>query len=348
MDFTLRCNSLKCRAQLNDRAVVTTCSHIFCINCTNHLGLSNADSNIRVCPACDTPLTNPDDAAETRLDPTEDYKTSVLSGLSPTIIMECAGRALAFYSYQTTQEIMYQEYLARSLTEKYTTLNTEMDKVVHDANTEIANLRERLQAAEQEQKRFENDMHKMADAYKEKTKTQAHLQKVYTQLKAQVLAGQVASAASDDADATLRSATGEIFVDRLTGAGGPHSRLPVDRNRRRVDSQRRSNGSEGGGDGWRGNQGYNGRILSSRNALINATPQHRTRLGELNGQIYHPMGNIGAQHTPIVRQPLGNLGPNTFAGAGVNGHGLSAGMRAGKQVNTNAAPRGAWGSRLPG
>lgn len=176
---------------------------------------------------------------------------------------------------------MYQEYLARSLTEKYTTLNTEMDKVVHDANTEIANLRERLQgmltkgrsyiyhtdaalAAEQEQKRFENDMHKMADAYKEKTKTQAHLQKVYTQLKAQVLAGQVASAASDDADATLRSATGEIFVDRLTGAGGPHSRLPVDRNRRRVDSQRRSNGSEGGGDGWRGNQGYNGRILSSR------------------------------------------------------------------------------------
>ncbi|KAK7720433.1 hypothetical protein SLS57_005522 [Botryosphaeria dothidea] len=245
MDFTLRCNSLKCRAQLNDRAVVTTCS------------------NIRVCPACDTPLTNPDDAAETRLDPTEDYKTSVLSGLSPTIIMECAGRALAFYSYQTTQEIMYQEYLARSLTEKYTTLNTEMDKVVHDANTEIANLRERLQAAEQEQKRLENDMHKMADAYKEKTKTQAHLQKVYTQLKAQVLAGQVASAASDDADATLRSATGEIFVDRLTGAGGPHSRLPVDRNRRRVDSQR-SNGSEGGGDGWRTNQGYNGRILSSR------------------------------------------------------------------------------------
>ncbi|GME65786.1 Cyclin b1 interacting protein 1 [Neofusicoccum parvum] len=188
MDFSLRCNSLKCRTRLNDSAVVTTCSHIFCITCSNELGLARADAAIRVCPACDTPLSNPDDAVETRLDPTEDYKTSVLSGLGPTIIMECAGRALAFYSYQTTQEIMYQEYLARSLTEKYTMLNAQMDKVVHDANSEITNLREKLQTAQQEQKRLEDEMHKMADAYKEKAKTQAHLHKVYTQLKAQVLA----------------------------------------------------------------------------------------------------------------------------------------------------------------
>ena len=41
----------------------------------------------------------------TRLNPAEDYKTSVLSGLSPTIVMECAGRALAFFSYQTAQEM---------------------------------------------------------------------------------------------------------------------------------------------------------------------------------------------------------------------------------------------------
>lgn len=81
------------------------CSHVFCVACSNELGLSRADSAVRACPACDTPLTNPDDAVETRLDPTEDYKTSVLSGLSPTIIIECAGRALAFYSYQTTQEM---------------------------------------------------------------------------------------------------------------------------------------------------------------------------------------------------------------------------------------------------
>jgi hypothetical protein len=41
----------------------------------------------------------------TILRPTEDYKTSVLSGLDPTTIMECAGRGLAFWAYQTTQEM---------------------------------------------------------------------------------------------------------------------------------------------------------------------------------------------------------------------------------------------------
>ena len=83
---------------------LTATSHIFCIPCSEHLGLANA-ANHRVCPACRTALANPDDVVATQLDPTEDYKTSVLSGLSPTVIMECAGRGLAFWSYQSTQEM---------------------------------------------------------------------------------------------------------------------------------------------------------------------------------------------------------------------------------------------------
>lgn len=39
------------------------------------------------------------------LNASEDYKTSVLSGLSPEVIMECAGRALSFWSYQMTQDL---------------------------------------------------------------------------------------------------------------------------------------------------------------------------------------------------------------------------------------------------
>ncbi len=58
-----------------------------------------------MCPACDAQLMNPDDAVVAMLNPTEDYKTSVLSGLSPNVIMECAGRALNFWAYQSTQEM---------------------------------------------------------------------------------------------------------------------------------------------------------------------------------------------------------------------------------------------------
>ncbi|KAL8732533.1 MAG: hypothetical protein Q9166_002747 [cf. Caloplaca sp. 2 TL-2023] len=95
MDFALRCNNLKCRAQLTEQAVVTTCS----------LGLDAAPTGHRICPACETSLPNPDDAVSTQLNPTEDYKTSVLSGLNPSTIVECAGRGLAFWSYQSTQEM---------------------------------------------------------------------------------------------------------------------------------------------------------------------------------------------------------------------------------------------------
>lgn len=59
----------------------------------------------RRCPACQAVLHNPDDAVSTILNPTEDYKTSVLSGLDPNTIVECAGRALMFWTYQTTQEM---------------------------------------------------------------------------------------------------------------------------------------------------------------------------------------------------------------------------------------------------
>jgi len=51
------------------------------------------------------PLPNPDDAVIANLNPTEDYKTSVLSGLSPTVILECAGRGLSFWQYQMAQEM---------------------------------------------------------------------------------------------------------------------------------------------------------------------------------------------------------------------------------------------------
>jgi E3 ubiquitin-protein ligase CCNP1IP1 len=125
LDFYLRCNSLKCRAQLNERAVVTTCSsalhwsiclsranspnsHIFCLQCADRLGLSAPGPGERRCPACQAILSNPDDAVSTVLNPTEDYKTSVLSGLDPNTIMECAARALMFWTYQATQEVYAQ------------------------------------------------------------------------------------------------------------------------------------------------------------------------------------------------------------------------------------------------
>lgn len=74
--------------------------------------------------------------------------------------MECAGRGLAFWSYQSTQEMyvncqecrqhsadtvsVYQEYLAKTLKDKYSSLNIQVDKVVNDANAELEILHQKL------------------------------------------------------------------------------------------------------------------------------------------------------------------------------------------------------------
>lgn len=39
---------------------------------------------------------------------------------------------------------IYQEYLAKSLTDKYGNLSVQMDKIINDANSEIDSLNQRL------------------------------------------------------------------------------------------------------------------------------------------------------------------------------------------------------------
>ncbi|CAP96950.1 Pc21g20530 [Penicillium rubens Wisconsin 54-1255] len=186
MDFSLRCNSLKCRAELKEKAVVTTCSN-------------------RLCPACQTALLNPDDAVSTILNPTEDYKTSVLSGLDPNTIMECAGRALAFWAYQSTQEIFYQEYRAKTLTEKYANLNTQMDKIIHNANTEILSLQNKLSDMQSSQEDLQKKNQELNDMYRDKNNKLAQMTNLYNLLKARAMKSRMQTAASDTVSQALSS-----------------------------------------------------------------------------------------------------------------------------------------------
>ncbi|KAL2830568.1 hypothetical protein BDW59DRAFT_170124 [Aspergillus cavernicola] len=195
MDFCLRCNTLTCRASLKERAVVTTCSHIFCLQCAETRGLSRPTGRERHCPACQSTLNNPDDAVETVLNPTEDYKTSVLSGLDPNTIIECSGRALLFWTYQTTQEIVYQEFLEKTLTDKYTNLNTQMDKVIHNANSEISTLQARLADMQTAQENLRKKNQELVDMYREKCKKFSQITNLYNLLKSRAMRSQMQTAA---------------------------------------------------------------------------------------------------------------------------------------------------------
>ncbi|PWN25846.1 hypothetical protein BDZ90DRAFT_233858 [Jaminaea rosea] len=102
MDESLHCNWLKCRKSLlvEGKAVATTCSHIFCVSCAETLFNGN-----KQCPACKTVLDQPDDVVLSSLNPSADYRTSVLAGLAPDVVVDIAARSLAFWQYQTSQEV---------------------------------------------------------------------------------------------------------------------------------------------------------------------------------------------------------------------------------------------------
>ncbi|KAJ3734383.1 hypothetical protein DFJ43DRAFT_993030 [Lentinula guzmanii] len=126
MDTELKCNRLTCRKPLTDKAVVV---RLF-FDCANEL--FNA---ARLCPACESSLSEPYVCS---LHPSNDYKTSVLSGLTPSIILEICSRSIAFWQYQIHQENSFQQAVLRNLNDKNSQLQKQLDNVVREANGEIA------------------------------------------------------------------------------------------------------------------------------------------------------------------------------------------------------------------
>ncbi|CUS08516.1 unnamed protein product, partial [Tuber aestivum] len=93
--FVPRCSHLWPRAQTDGCAVVTTCSHIYRLPCATALQLIEPPPNDqRTHPAYSTALSKPDDAVIAVPNPSDDYKTCVLSGLSPSSTIEIRTRVL--------------------------------------------------------------------------------------------------------------------------------------------------------------------------------------------------------------------------------------------------------------
>ncbi|EXJ84593.1 hypothetical protein A1O3_05263 [Capronia epimyces CBS 606.96] len=135
--------------------------------------------------------------------------------------MECASRAIAFWTYQITQEISYQEYVARNLGEQNDHLNTAVDQIVHDANAEIQSLEKKLEGTSNSQqpathsdlngaltvdhKTLEHKYTELVDLYREKSRKHSQTQKLYDTLKRKCLADQSHGVVFNNDGQTLRS-----------------------------------------------------------------------------------------------------------------------------------------------
>lgn len=138
----LTCNYRKCRKVLDHFAVACSCSHIFCEeHCPSNFGGTNVK-----CLACKVSLSQEKmDIIPVDLAPNERFKSMVLAGQRPEIIMDICSRALAFWMYQSQQEIDYNLYISKRLSDKCKAVEEDSKNLVAMLQREKTNLEIELQ-----------------------------------------------------------------------------------------------------------------------------------------------------------------------------------------------------------
>ncbi|KAH9814534.1 hypothetical protein DFH28DRAFT_970285 [Melampsora americana] len=179
MNDSLKCNIISCRKSVtrDGKAVITNCSHIFCLSCANtHESLTHPNP-YPVCPACETSLPEPEDVVCTSLNPSADYKASVLSGLHPSIILEIASRALNFCRAATAEK--------------------DKENMRHQAENEVKLLSERLTISENELNTERRKVHEAAERHRSAQNNYEKLKANFEKVRINSLVNSISNPRSD-------------------------------------------------------------------------------------------------------------------------------------------------------
>ncbi|KAG8999907.1 hypothetical protein FRB90_011918 [Tulasnella sp. 427] len=130
---------------------------------------------------------NSDDVVICSLQPTNDYKTSVLSGLSPSLILEICSRAISFWTYQIHQEATFQAELLRNANEKNATFAKDLHNVIAEANSQLSLLNDKCSQLERDLELERRKMRDKDERMKEKDKEYQRLKNQYDGLKRKAL-----------------------------------------------------------------------------------------------------------------------------------------------------------------
>ncbi|THH33803.1 hypothetical protein EUX98_g442 [Antrodiella citrinella] len=124
--------------------------------------------------ACETSLTEPDDVVVCSLHPTNDYKTSVLSGLNPVIVLEICSSS-------------FQQTVLRTINDKSAYLQKELDNAVREARGQISLLNNKLSDVERDLDLERKRATSLQDAMKDREKEYQKLKVQYDKIKRKAL-----------------------------------------------------------------------------------------------------------------------------------------------------------------
>ena len=163
-----------CRTKLlAATAFVTACSHMFCETC-GQPALSR-----QACPVCHSSLPTKFDCVKIHTDPPEHFKTMVLAGLQPEAIMDVAGRALAFWSFQSSLRLI-------QLQDELTSKANELEALQHQVHSqgivgaaESSRSQQALAASQNEVRALRAENASLQERFADKTHQLQRLQAMY-------------------------------------------------------------------------------------------------------------------------------------------------------------------------
>ena len=133
---------------------------------------------------------------------------------------------------------MYQEYLAKTLSDKYTTLNVQMDKLVNDANAEIDGLNQRFSREtlsswgrlatddalelQVDQEKLKQDNQTLLNALREKNRKFAQTNELYERLKRKEMTAATQYVAFNSVDDALQVTTHTGSAANFNGIRSNH------------------------------------------------------------------------------------------------------------------------------
>ncbi|XP_039250854.2 E3 ubiquitin-protein ligase CCNB1IP1-like [Styela clava] len=165
MEGDLFCNVKSCRKRLSSgTAWATSCSHIFCDDDGQKI------ISKRICTACSKELSGKLDIVRIDTNPSEAYRTMVLVGQRPEVILDVCSRAMSSWSYQNYQEQMHREYLHNKVMEKYSNLKRYCDQMASSWELEAKAMKSQLVNAKSEIESAKKLNVELAEKLREKTR----------------------------------------------------------------------------------------------------------------------------------------------------------------------------------
>ncbi|OIW32529.1 hypothetical protein CONLIGDRAFT_273406 [Coniochaeta ligniaria NRRL 30616] len=219
MDRNLVCNVVSCHAELKDEVFVTNCSHIFCCDCAVRGGLTSDDPNQRICPACRTHLPRQSEVFQNFLNPAEDWKSCVLGGMSPSIIMECAGKALSFWAYQMTMEMAFLEGGSRRLAAEHELMRSNYEEKLSGQKMALDRQAKQAESQSAEIEALQQEIQNLSSALREKSRKLTQTEELYQKIKRKKMLEEIEQSASQIVGSNIEAATGvgTMLADQHSG-----------------------------------------------------------------------------------------------------------------------------------